>query len=279
MKNMALFPGCLVLSLFPEYELASKKILALLDIQTHTLPETICCGSVLQSVNSNWIYAAAYDLALAERSGMEIITLCGGCTNSFKRLQWMCRSNPLLLDEINEVLAQVGLSFHNTVHVSHILEILFERKETLRRQCCKSLPLRVAVMTPCQVFRPANVMHFDDSDHPRVMQNLISSTVAEVVSYSMEDDCCGSSLSMSQESVAFRVGQVRLEELEKKKTDMIITACGNCHLLLQNMQSAYYQGRPIPCLFLPQLLGVAMGFSSKEMMISHPSVRSLIENV
>lgn len=278
MKNMALFPGCLVLALFPEYELASKKVLALLDIQTCTLPETICCGSVLQSVTPHWIYLAAYNLALAEQSGREIITLCGGCTNSFKRLQWMCKTNPLLLDEINRVLAQVGLSFHNTVSVSHILEILWQRKAALQKLCSQSLNLRAAVMNPCQVFRPAHIMHFDDAEHPRVMQNLISSSVAEVIPYSMEDDCCGSSLSMSQQSAAFRAGQARLEELARKETDIIITACGNCHLLLQNMQSAYHSGRPIPCLFLPQLLGVSMGFSSEEMMI-HPLVRSLIENV
>lgn len=278
-KKRALFPGCLVTYRFPEYELASKRVLEALCIETHTLPELMCCGQVLQGLNPNWIYMTAYNLALAEQSDMDIITLCGGCTNTFKRVQFMCRQNPRVLDDINQVLTRVGLQFNNTVKTQHLLEVLNGHNDKIMGFLKKVIPLKIAIMNPCQVFRPAAVMNFDDSKHPRVMERLLGAVVTDIIPYSLQDNCCGASLSMSNLAAAYQVGRARLEELEQKDVDLIITACGNCHLLLHGMQSEYYSGRRIPCLFLPQLLGMAIGFRPQDVMINDPRIRSLVTSV
>jgi len=278
-KKNALFAGCLVTSRFPEYELSSKLILGALGLKTHTLSEVMCCGQVLQGIIPNWIYAAAYNLALAEQNNMNVITLCGGCTNTFKRVQFMCRENPETLENINLLLAKVGLEFHNTVKTQHLLEVLHEHYDEFLTVIKKRLPLKVAVMNPCQVFRPAAVMKFDDSEHPRIMEKLVGAVTAVIIPYALQDHCCGASLTMSNLEAAYQIGRTRLDELKRKGTEVIITACGNCHLLLDNNQSAYYTGRKIPCLFLPQLLGVAMGMTPGEMMINDFGIRSLLNNV
>lgn len=278
-KEKALFAGCLVTYRFPEYELSSKRVLETLRIETHTLPELMCCGQVLQGINPNWIYMAAYNLALVEQRDMDIITLCGGCTNTFKRVQSMCRQNPQVLEDINQVLTRVGLQFHNTVKTQHLLEVLNEHNDKIMACLKKVIPLKTAIMNPCQVFRPAAVMNFDDSKHPKVMENLLSPVVTDIIPYSFQDNCCGASLSMSNLPAAYQVGKARLEELEDKDVDLIVTACGNCHLLLHCMQSEYYSGRRIPCLFLPQLLGLAMGLGPQDVMINDPRIRSLVTSV
>jgi len=278
-KEKVLFPGCLVTYRFPEYELSSKLVLEALCIKTHTLPELVCCGQVLQGINPNWIYMAAYNLALVEQRDMDVITLCGGCTNTFKRVQFMCRQSPRLLDDINQVLTRVGLQFHNTVKTQHLLEILNENNEKIIDCLKEIITFKIAITNPCQVFRPAAVMNFDDSKHPRVMEKLLGPVVRDIIPYSLQDSCCGASLSMSNRAAAYKVGRARLKELENKDVDLIITACGNCHLLLHCMQAEYHSGLRIPCLFLPQLLGMAMGFSPQDVMINEPNIRSLVTNV
>lgn len=279
MKNInALFPGCLITQRFPEYELSSKLILNALNIETRTLPETICCGSVLQGVTKNWIYMAAYDLALAEQNNMDIITLCGGCTNTFKRLQSICCHTPELLFDINQVLGKAGLVFHNTVRVKHLLEVLNENIDEVVRLASNVIPLNIALVNPCQVFRPSDVMKFDNADHPAVMNNLLRSCVANIIPYAMQDNCCGSSLALNDKSAAHKIGAARLMELRNKNVDVMITGCGNCHLLLHCMQSEYNNGRRIPCLFISQLLGLAMGLTSEDMMIDDTLIRGMLND-
>lgn len=278
-EEKALYAGCLVTSRFPEYELSSKLIMESIGIKTHSLPEATCCSQVLQGTNASWIYMAGYNLALAERNKMDLITLCGGCTNTLKRVQFMCRENPGTLEDINRVLNKVDLHLYNTVKTQHILEVLHEHSDAVSACAKKLLPLKAAVMNPCQVFRPAAVMQFDDADNPRVMEELVRAAAADIVPHTLQNHCCGASLTMSNLEAAYQIGRARLEELERKNTDVIITACGNCHILLERRQSEYYEGRKIPCMFLPQLLGMSMGFTLDEMMINDSGIRSLLSNV
>jgi heterodisulfide reductase subunit B len=51
---------------------------------------------------------------------------------------------------------------------------------------------------------------------------------------------------------------------------MLVDACGNCHLLLDRMQRAVCAGTGhsrLPVLFLPQLLGLAMGLPADELAV------------
>ncbi|MGI5922031.1 MAG: heterodisulfide reductase-related iron-sulfur binding cluster, partial [Syntrophomonadaceae bacterium] len=159
------------------------------------------------------------------------------------------------------------------------LEVLGGSESDLLAGFKKTIPVKAALVHPCQIFRPAEVMQFDDADHPRVMEKLVQAAAKSLVGYSFQNRCCGASLTMSNLAAAYQIGRTRLEELAAKGAEVIITACGNCHLLLHCRQSEYYNGRPIPCLFLPQLLGLALGFSADDLMIYDAQLRSLTGNV
>jgi heterodisulfide reductase subunit B len=191
----------------------------------------------------------------------------------------MCRENPDKLKDINRLLTKLGLEFNNTIKTQHLLEVLHEHNDKVLTAAKKQLPLRAAVMNPCQVFRPAAIMQFDDSEHPRIMEKLVCAVTEADIPYSLQDHCCGASLTVSNLEAAYQIGRARLNELKHKDTEVIITACGNCHLLLDHNQSAYFNGPKIPCLFLPQLLGLAMGMTPGELMINDLNMRSLLSNV
>lgn len=118
-----LFPGCLNLYRFPEYELSARQVLSRLGISTGSLDGQTCCGGFLEGKTENWQLMAAYNLSLAERKGAGLITLCGGCTNTFRRVIYHCRRDPGLLSDLNRKLKVVGLEFQNKVEVKHVLQV------------------------------------------------------------------------------------------------------------------------------------------------------------
>ena len=122
MEKMILYPGCLVLSRFHEYELASRQILSKLGIETLDMEEFCCCGSSLVSgVRDDWINLPTYSLARAERLGMDIITLCGSCTNTFLRANFYLEKDPNLLERTNSRLERLDLGYAGRTQVRHIV--------------------------------------------------------------------------------------------------------------------------------------------------------------
>lgn len=279
MADVVLYPGCLVLYRFPEYEYTSKLLLEQLGLNPLSLHKSVCCGAYVQGSRDNWEYLAAYNMALAESQGLEIITLCGGCTNTFKRLKDMCARSPEKQEMLNKKLNKLGLKFTNQVRIRHILEVLNDNYAGLEKSINKKVNLNLGVMNPCQVYRPAEIMRFDNPEEPRIMQKIAALTGANVINYLQEDECCGSSLINIDQEIAYSLGRNRVRELEKLGIDLVVTACGNCHLLLDRMQGEYHQGRQIPVMFITQLIGLSLAWSYKDLKIKNAILRRLIKNV
>ena len=85
--ELAFYPGCLILQRMPEYEAAARAVLRELGIELEIVQEAACCGApVAESFTADWVYLAAYNLALVERMGHDtVVTLCGSCTNGLAR--------------------------------------------------------------------------------------------------------------------------------------------------------------------------------------------------
>ncbi|RLC59433.1 MAG: hypothetical protein DRI80_12550, partial [Chloroflexota bacterium] len=68
--KLAFYPGCLVLQRMPEYEVAARAVLRALGIELEIVQQATCCGSpVVESFTADWVYLAAYNLALVEQMG------------------------------------------------------------------------------------------------------------------------------------------------------------------------------------------------------------------
>ena len=269
MLSFAFYPGCLVLQRMPQYELATKRLLAALNIELEDIPQAACCGApVVESFSDEWIYLAAYNLALAERMGRDILTVCGSCTNTLKRAS-RALQNYAFREKVNRRLTELGLHVEGRTQVKHLLQVLMEHREKLRERIAVPLRLKVALTYPCQVFRPGEVAAFDDPLHPQAMHELAALTRAEIVETGVERDCCGSAYMMSDEALALMAGRRKLEA--SRDADALVDACGNCHLLLERMQHAIWGGQAderLPVLFLPQLLGLALGLAPEELGVN-----------
>ena len=263
----AFYPGCLVLQRMPEYELATRAVLGALGIQLEIVQQAVCCGApVVESFTADWVYLAAYNLARVKDMGYDtVVTLCGSCTNALTRgAAWL--QGPGARAEAARRLEPLGLSAAQDMIVKHLVRLLSEREGDLRERFVQPLSLRVAFTNPCQVFRPGDLMGFDDPTAPQGLRRLIELTGAEVVTYGGEDECCGAAIYLADARLALAAGRRKLEAIQE--ADLLLHACGNCHLLLRNFQSAIVRDEPglrTRTLLLPQLIGLAMGLPEPEL--------------
>jgi heterodisulfide reductase subunit B len=265
--KLAYYPGCLILQRMPEYELATRAVLRALGIELEIVQQAVCCGApVAESFTADWVYLAAYNLARVEHMGHDtVVTLCGSCTNALTRAA--CRlQDPDVRAEAEHRLEPLGLSVTRKVKVKHLVRLLTERKEDLRVRVVRSIPVRVALTNSCQVFRPGDAMGFDDPVEPQSLRRLIELTGAEVVEYGGEDECCGATLYLAAPKLALAAGRRKLEAT--RGADLLLHACGNCQLLLRHFQRLIVQDEPglrKQALFLPQLVGLALGLPEEEL--------------
>ena len=276
MQTLALFPGCLVLQRMPQYELATKRVLERIDVQVETIDYAACCGAPLESFTDRWLHLAAYNLALAERMGRDVVTLCGNCANTLSRAK-ASMEDPDLRAEVNETLERLGLSFRGVAKVSHLIRLLSEHVEELRERMTRRLSLRVAVTQPCQAIRPSEVMGFDGPALPEPMRLLVEATGAEVLRYQAEDDCCGATLYLADQELGLEAGRSKLASASM--ADVLVGACGNCQLLLERFQGLLVQdgtAERMVVLTLPQLLGLAMGIDADDLGIGPMTALELL---
>jgi len=269
MERMILYPGCLVLSRFHEYELASRRILRKLGIEALDMEEFCCCGSSLvPGVRDDWINLPAYSLAQGERLGVGIVTLCGSCTNTFLRANFYLEKDPNLLERTNSRLERLDLCYAGRTQVRHIVELLVDRLEAIRESVVRPLNFNVALSHPCQIMRPSEILPEQDTLSFQAMRGIVSALGAEVVDYPEERGCCGSTILLFDRGMALEVGKRKLESAIEGGAEMISVCCGNCLLLLDRYQSQMELkngGKRMPLISLPQLIGLAFDFPQDEM--------------
>lgn len=270
MERMILYPGCLVLSRFHEYEMASRQILKKLGIEVLEMEGFCCCGSALvPGVRDDWVNLPAYSLARAERVGVDIITLCGSCTNTFSRANLLFEREPDLLERANIRLRQLGLRYTGRTTVRHILEILADSVDEIGESVVNPPKLKIALSHPCQIMRPAEIIGKHNRLKFRAMHEIVSALRAEVVDYPLGEECCGSTILLADKAMALEVGKRKLESAMEAGAELLSVCCGNCLLLLDRHQGQMGLKKRIPVISLPQIIALALGFPRNEMGTLH----------
>jgi len=267
MEDRLLHLGCMIYNRFPDYEISAKAVLSALGIKARDMQQFACCSStIVPSFSDEWIYLASYNLALAEKQNLDIVTLCGTCTATFKRANYELSRDKALLEKVNSRLEEVGLSYSGKTQVNHILEVLVERLEDLKKVVKNKLSLKVALQHPCNVFRPGYIANFDNPFEPQAMRKILQLTGVEIVDYPEEYQCCGSTLTMLDESLGAHAGAEKLISAQRAGADFISVACGNCAFLFNRKLEDIKKVEPevnIKTLFITQILALAMGLEDR----------------
>jgi len=271
--KIVIFPGCMVLARFQEYEMASRMILKRLGFEIIDLPEFCCCGtSLMPGVTDNWVNLSVYTLALAEKSGANIVTLCGSCTNNFKRANLYFEKDPKVREQTQSILGKLGLSYGGEVNVRHLIEVLIDKQGDIRKLVQHQLKFKVAVTFPCQILRPKEIA---GTVKPQALRIMLKSLGVKIIDYPEEYECCGATALLFDEELGIAKGMSKLESARAHGADVYCSSCGNCLYLMDRYQSIMYQNNPdrkIPVFSLPQLVGLLFGYSKESLHLEYPEV-------
>ncbi|MEW6668429.1 MAG: CoB--CoM heterodisulfide reductase iron-sulfur subunit B family protein [Thermodesulfobacteriota bacterium] len=266
----AFFPGCSLESTAWDYDRSTRAMCTALGLELTDIPDWVCCGSTPAHARNASLAVAlpALNLQKARDAGFtEVLTACASCYARLRTANHKIGRDP---GERERSMRITGRLYDGTVKVRHILDLLVHDlgiKEIGKRVQAPLKDLRVASYYGCLLSRPAEVVAFDDPEHPTGMDELVKAAGADVVDWPFKTECCGASLSVSKTGVVNRLGHRLLSMAHRAGAECIVVACPLCQLNLDFRQPETRKGRntipDIPVIYITQLLGLALGLRPK----------------
>lgn len=272
--NYTYYPGCSLSGSAMEYDVATRAVMSHLGISLTEINEWNCCGATAAESTSALLSLAlsARNLALAEKMdpSSDILVPCSACYLNLKKAEIERREDPGLTGKLDSILSEEDLTITNPPKVRHLLDVLVNdiTADRLGEKTTRPLNgLKIAPYYGCQCLRPYKV--FDDPEAPTSMEGILKACGTDVFKWDMGASCCGAS-NMSTKPKAGRnlVGKILMNA---RGADAIVTVCPMCQLNLEGFQQEVSQEAStdlrISILYLPQLMGLAMGLSQSEVKL------------
>lgn len=274
MMRYALYTGCAAKGACPELYESTMHILKHLGIDVVELVEASCCGAgvISEADPELGLAISARILAQAEAKGLHLMTICGTCQGVVAGANLKLKADPALLERINGMLAAEGLRYSGDRQVKHLLWILVGEigADRIREMVKRPLrDLRVAPFYGCYILRPSRNLGFDDPEHPVSLDKLIEALGGNAVDYEGKTKCCGFPVVLENEPLAVGMVGKNVKDANDSLADCMVTPCPLCHMNLdiyqERAEETIGESLRLPILHLPQLVGLALGFSPKEM--------------
>lgn len=265
-KDYTLFLGCMIPLRHPQIELAARKSLPPLGIKVSDAEGFTCCPepwNVKGAGLTDWLAIAARNLAVGEKSGRDMLTLCNGCFSTLTEAAHIMEDNGRLKKEVGKKLSSVKLSYSGKSRARHVAQVLAEvGAEKVASSVNRPLAgVKVAVHHGCHLLRPAEVMGFDDPFEPRILEGLVESLGAEVVRFEGYTDCCGKATRDGDASL--KIGEEKLARMKAAGADCVVVVCPACFeqfdLGQVEMKRKLKKDHRLPALHYCQLLALAQG--------------------
>ena len=263
----ALFLGCKIPFQLPAYAASTRAVLGQLGVTLIDL-EFNCCGYPARNFSRDaFVVAAARNLALAERAGLDVLTPCSCCFGTLRHAIRFLEEDAQLRARVSAALAAEGLAWSGTSEVEHLLPLLARRIGVDTLAAAVRSPrtgLRVAAQYGCHALRPSNVTRLDNPLAPTIFETLIRATGATPIDWPRRLDCCGDPLHEANAPLSERMTQAKIADALESGAEVMCSACPHCHLRLAAVQ-ADSPDPAIQTLLYTQLLGLALGLPAKSL--------------
>ncbi len=279
----ALFLGCTIPARSRNYELSARHVAGKLGIELVDVEEFACCGFPIKASDRKASeLMAAYNLSLAEKRGLDLLTLCSSCSSALTEAAHSLETGGALRGHVNDALARVGLHYQGRARVRHFARVLFEEvgAEKIAQYLERDLKgLKVAVHYGCHYLKPSEIYdRFDSVEIPETIETLVALTGAEVVDYPGKKLCCGGPVLPVDEKVAMAVAKEKLDNIVDAGADAMCLVCPFCSVMYdgnqKSIESEYQKSYRLPVLYLTQILGLAMGFDRKALGLNMNVVKT-----
>ncbi|HKG16660.1 MAG TPA: CoB--CoM heterodisulfide reductase iron-sulfur subunit B family protein [Solirubrobacteraceae bacterium] len=282
--RVAYWPGCVSRGFTPELHGAMAKVAPLLDLELLELDRAACCGAGVIAEHNQELADTlnARTFALAQRTdGALMMNICSTCQGSMSECQERLDANQDYREQINDNLQGEGLHYQRGVVNKNLAWLLVEDMglDELRSRVKRPLEnLRVGPFYGCYLVRPTDRLGIGDA-HPRdtYLHLIIEALGGTVIDYAGQYKCCGFPIITMNKEASLKQAGRHLGDAIEADADCLVTPCPLCHLNLdlQQPQAERVIGRDLgmPVLHLPQLLGLALGLSPRELGMSKHVVK------
>ena len=269
--NYLYYPGCSLEGSAREYDISTRALMDALGTELYEIEDWTCCGATAAEATSAMLALAlpARNLALAEGMGRaeDILVPCSACYLNLKTVEKRLHE-PDTADTIRTALAPESLTLTGSLRVRHLLDVLsadIGPAKISDQVRCRLEGIVVAPYYGCQCLRPYAI--FDDPERPESMEPLLRAAGVDILPWDMGGKCCGASHMNTKPEVGLTLTGAILAGAQG--ADAIVTVCPMCQMNLEAYQKKISgirgQDMAITVLYLPQLLGLALGLAPQDL--------------
>lgn len=280
--DIAYYPGCSLHGIAREYGRSAALVCRRLGIRLVEVEDWNCCGATAaHSLDRELTLGlSARNLSIVNRMCLDrVVTPCAGCASRLKSCSHELRKSKETRERMEE---RIGAPLAKLPEVSHLLQVMTESVGLKGLADAVSRPLkglRLAAYYGCLLTRPRAVARFDDPEQPTSMDRLLRAMGADTVRWSHKAECCGGAFAASQTDIVVDLGGQVLEAARQVGADALVVACPMCQVNLDARQQAIEEARAVrynlPVIYFTQLMGMAYGFSSRQMGLDRMLVSPL----
>ncbi len=274
--KVAYWPGCVSRGFTTELHGSMALVAERLGIELVELDRANCSGAGVIAEHNQELADTlnARTFALAQQTGLPMMNICSTCQGAQSECQQRLDADTEYRTHINEALAPEGLSYERDAFTNkNFLWVLVEDYglENLAKQVQRPLEgLRVGPFYGCYILRPKHRLGYEGNpDRDLYLERLIETLGGEVVEYDGARKCCGFPIITMAREVSLRQAGTHVGDALDAGADCLVTPCPLCHLNLdmQQPEAAKVVNRDLglAVLHLPQLVGLALGFTPKEL--------------
>ena len=276
--KLAYWPGCVSRGFTPELHGSMALVAEDLGVELVTLDRANCCGAGVIAEHNQELADTlnARTFALAQQTGLSMMNICSTCQGAQSECQQRLDANEVYRNHVNEALSGEGLEYKRDDQGftnKNFLWVLVEDIGLDKLESMVTRPLsglRVGPFYGCYVLRPKERLGYEDyPERDLYLEKVINAVGGQVVEYDGARRCCGFPvITMNRETSLTQAG-THVGDAIDAGADCLVTPCPLCHLNLdlQQPEAAKMVGRDLglPVLHLPQLVGLALGYSPKEL--------------
>jgi len=290
MQTYSYYPGCSLHGMAREYDRSLRLIAAKVGLELRELTDWTCCGASAAHSTDDLLGLAlpARNLALAEAAGLPVLAPCAMCFNRMKVTQHELR-DPARREEVERVLASEqrsavsgqpstagghSLALIAQLQVVSLLQALGGDEMLAAVEAAVTRPLaglKVVSYYGCLLVRPPEIVQPDSLENPQTMDRLVAHLGAQALDWPFKTECCGGGLAMTRTDIVLELSRRLLRMARDVGADAIAVACPVCHSNLDARQgqikAKFGDDFRMPILYVTELMGLAFGFSPKELMI------------
>ena len=217
-----------------------------------------------------WLTVAARNICIAEEAGLDLITMCSGCTATLSEVNYHLKNEPELKEQVNKRLEKIGKKFQGSIGVRHIVTAVRDDLglDVVKQSVKKPLnDIKVAIHYGCHLLKPSEIMQVDDPNHPSILENLFSAIGTQTISHEKQALCCGKAC--MSEAIPENMTYDVLISIRNSGADCMGLICPTCFDEFDIGQIRLSQKRKepfgIPIVYYFQMLGLAQGISPQEL--------------